>query len=281
MKKLVRLWMASATLLWTCSSVAYERVISLAPNITELIYAIGAEDSLVATVNSSNYPPAALDLPRVGDGVTVAAELLLSFKPDAVFAWQPTQALLALEKILKQSHIALHYVHPQSLAEIATSAQQLGHWLNKPTKADDLSQQWQQRLQTLRQKYQPDQPQTLFIALNAAPLYTLNDPLINDVLKTCGAKNWAENSSSVAPAVNMEQLLATQVDGVIYSSSSADSALNRLLHLLDGTHPSPVATYEVNPDHFYRAGPRLFDAAEQLCQQIDQHSKASFKGQKP
>lgn len=271
---LARLLLASSALLWSYSSVAYERVISLAPNITELIYAIGAENTLVATVNSSNYPPAALDLPRVGDGVTVAAESLLAFNPDAVFAWQPTRALVALEETLEQSGIALHYINPQSLAEIATSAQQLGDWLNQPVKAEQLKHQWQQQLQTLAKKYQTETSQTLFIALDTASLYTLNDPIINDALQLCGAQNWAKDSPVVAPAVNMEQLLATELDGIIYSSE--DKALKRLLHLLKGTHSQPIASYQVNPDHFYRASPRLFDAVAQLCQQIAQHRKTSF-----
>lgn len=271
---LARLFMASAVLLSSSSSLAYERVISLAPNITELIYAIEAQDSLVATVNSSNYPLAALDLPRVGDGVTVAAETLLAFNPDAIFAWQPTRSLLALEKTLKQSGIALHYINPQSLSEIATSVEQLGDWLDQPVKAKQLSHQWQLDLQALAQQYQTNTPQTIFIALNLAPLYTLNDPMVNDVLQLCGAQNWAKNSPLVAPAVNIEHLLNTAVDGVIYSSG--DKALEQLLHLLEGTHHQPMMAYQVEADHFYRASPRLFGAAAQLCQQIAQHKNTSF-----
>lgn len=257
---------ALAALLFSFSSAAYERAISLAPNITELIYAIGAEDSLVATVNSSNYPPAAQDLPRVGDGVSVSAETLLAFKPDVVFAWQPTRALVALESTLAQSNIALHYIHPQSLSDVADAALQLGGWLNQPENAAQRSQQWLQQLQHLEQSYQSSTPKTVFIALSTAPLYTLNDAITNDVLRVCGAQNWAQHSSTVAPAVNKEQLFTAPIDGIIYTAM--DKPLTRIVNMLNATQAQPVATYIVDADQFYRAGPRLFEAAESLCAQI-------------
>lgn len=257
---------ALVALLFSFNSAAYERAISLAPNITELIYALGAEDKLLATVDSSNYPPAAQELPRVGDGVSVSAEALLAFKPDVVFAWQPTRALMALEDTLAQSGIALHYIHPQSLNDIAEAALQLGDWLNQNETAAQLSQQWQQQLQHLEQTYQSTTPKTVFIALNAAPLYTLNDAITNDVLRLCGAKNWAQHSNTVAPAVNIEQLFTAPIDGIIYTAM--DKPLTRIVKMLDAAQAQPVATYKVNADQFYRAGPRLFEATELLCSQI-------------
>ena len=98
-------------LLWSHSSWAYERAISLAPHITELIYAIGAEDRLVATIDSSNYPPAALELPRVGDGVSLAVEQLLLYEPDVIFAWQANPSLEAIQPILQQNNIDLFYLN--------------------------------------------------------------------------------------------------------------------------------------------------------------------------
>lgn len=266
MNPLCKCFFAIAALLISFSSAAYERAISLAPNITELIYAIGAENTLVATVNSSNYPPAALDLPRVGDGVSVSAESLLVYKPDVVFAWQPTRALLALEKTLAQSNIDLHYVNPQSLDDITNAALQLGDWLQQPKKAEILSQQWQQQLRSLKKKYQNATPKTVFIALNTAPLYTLNDAITNDVLAICGAQNWAQHSTTVAPSVNIEQLITTPIDAVLYTSM--DKRLERILSLISSTGTQPVANYQIDPDEFYRAGPRLFDATEKLCNQM-------------
>lgn len=263
-----RLFLASLALLWSHSSAAYERVISLSPHITELIYAIGAEDRLIATVKSSNYPAAALDLIRIGDGVTVSAEQLLALEPDAVFAWQATHTLVALEPTLKQSGIALHYIHPQSLADIATAAQQLGQWLHQTENSQRLSQQWQQQIAHWQQQSQSIAPKTVFIALSSQPLHSLNDPVINDALRLCGATNWAANSGHVAPAISLEHLLARPADALLYSQD--DVYFPSLVQWLDRIYTKTPPSYPVNPDQFYRAGPRLFAATEQLCQALSQ-----------
>src|SRR5690554_2683501 len=73
-----------------------DRVITLAPHVTELIYAAGGGDKMVATVNSSNYPLEALALPRVGDGLSINAEQLLNLQPDLIVGWQNTMAIQKL-----------------------------------------------------------------------------------------------------------------------------------------------------------------------------------------
>ena len=253
-------------LLWSGSSAAYERVISLAPHITELIYAIGAESTLVATVESSDHPPAALELDRVGDGISLSAEQLLTFNPDLILAWQPTPTLQALEKQLAHHAIPIKYITPQSLPHIAESAWQLGVWLNHEPQALRFKQHWQQRLQELENRYAKPPYPALFVALNGKPLYSLNDPIINDVLRTCGATNWLPPSSPMAPAINVEQLLRSPADGLIYSEW--DASLERLYTLLNQAYKHRTPRFQVNPDHFYRPGPRLLAATALLCAEL-------------
>lgn len=256
-------WLA---LLWSGSSAAYERVVSLAPHITELIYAIGAENTLVATIESSDYPPAALEITRVGDGISLSAEQLLVLKPDLVLAWQPSPTLQALEKQLAHYAIPIKYITPQSLTQIAESALQLGIWLNHEPQAQRFEQQWRQRLQELENRYAKPPYPALFIALNSKPLYSLNDPIINDVLRTCGATNWLPRSSPMAPAINVEQLLHFPMDGLIYSDW--DGSLEQLYTLLNQAYRHRTPRFQVNPDHFYRPGPRLLEATTLLCEEL-------------
>ena len=261
--------LACAALFISHSSAAYERAISLAPHITELVYAIGAEEKLIATVDRSNYPTAALDLPRVGDGIHFSAEQILAMQPDVVLAWQPSPALYALKDQLAHYAIPVHYVNPQSLEEIGHLAAQLGDWLNHDATA--FQQQWQQQLQQLRSQHAADPPLSLFIALHSKPLYSLNDPIINDVLQTCGAQNWLARSSPKAPIINVELLLAKPVDGLIYSDW--DTELAQTQQLLSQVYQRSVPSFAVNPDHFYRPGPRLLMAAQQFCQELALHKK--------
>lgn len=261
-----QLILALAVLMWSSHSTAYERVISLAPHITELIYTIGAEKKLIATVESSDYPTAALALPRVGDGVSLSAEQLLRLKPDAVFAWQPTRALQAVEPLLAQSQIDLHYINPKSVDEILTQTLQLGDWLGQNSKAQTLVQAWQQQLKQLQQRYHTDSPQTFFIVLNSKPLYTLNDPVVNDALGYCGVQNWARNLWGTAPIIQIEQLLTQPFQGLLHHKK--DPALDELLLFIQSAHSRPLAIYEIEADHFHRPGPRLLGALSSLCERI-------------
>src|SRR5690606_1994589 len=92
-----------------------QRVLALAPHITELLFAAGAGDKVVATVNSANAPPEARALPRIGDGVLLNAEALLAFRPDLLIAWHPVSALRTLEPLLQRAGAGIQYSAPQSL----------------------------------------------------------------------------------------------------------------------------------------------------------------------
>lgn len=266
MHKLTTWLVALAALLFTSSSAAYERAISLAPHITELIYAIGAEDKLIATVDRSDFPPAALDLPRVGDGISFSAEQMLAFQPDVIFAWQPSPALHALESQLAHHAIPIHYINPQSLAEIGQVAQQLGEWLDSAEEGSTFHTEWERQVQQLKNQYQDTRNVTLFISLHSQPLYSLNDPIVNDVLQLCGARNWLPPQSPKAPIIHLERLFVTPADGLIYDIW--DEGLEQTSELLKQVYGRNLALIAVNPDHFYRAGPRLLEAAKQFCQEL-------------
>ena len=260
-------------LLWSHSSWAYERAISLAPHITELIYAIGAEDRLVATVESSDYPPAALELARVGDGVTLAIEQLLLYEPDVIFAWQPNPTLEAIKPILQQKNIDLFYLNPQSLADISATALLLGDWLGQPKLAKLRHDEWQALTRRLKQQHKVNQHR-LFIVLNSKPLYSLNDPLVNEVIELCGASNWADSTPTIAPIVSIESLLARPATALV--TRHTDEATTSLQQLLERIYGHDVPVFHVEADHFYRAGPRLFEAAFSLCAQLANQPSTAF-----
>lgn len=253
-------------------SPSYNRVVSLAPHITELIYAAGGGEHLIATVEASDFPPDAKRLPRVGTGITLDNEHLLRLNPDLIVAWQASQAGIMLSPSLKSLDIAQTYSAPQRLMDIPDEIERFGRLLGTETSAVTTATQLRRRIQELAARYQHAAPIRVFIEVDTTPLYTIGqDPIINDMLAVCGVENLYGHSRVGAPQVNIEELLNRNPDFVLLSQT-APSLLQERLHYWQKLR-LPAALrghlYPINPDILYRPGPRLIDAAHYICQLAD------------
>ena len=248
------------------------RAITLAPHITELIFAAGAGDRIIATVSSSDYPDAALSIPRVGDGMNINVEKIVALKPDLVAAWLPSGAAQTLAPALSRLHVPLIYSQPESLDDIPSEIRKFGRLFGTQAVAEPIAASLEQRIQTLAARY-ADRPQvSVFIEVGTAPLYTIGrDPLLNNVLRICGGMNIYGLSSIAAPQVSVESLLVKQPDAVI-TTVKTDRLEQRRQEWLDLHLTAAVKqhVYALDPDTLFRPGPRLVDAAEQLCANLEQ-----------
>jgi len=248
------------------------RAISLAPHVTELIYAAGAGHYLLATVVSSDHPEAARALPRVGDGVTVHPERLLAWRPDLIAAWQPTHVLTALGPALAQLGIPLIYSRPRSLDDIAVEILRYGRIFGTEATAQSNASAWRNRLSALRERHRNLPPLTVFIELGGEPLYTLGpDPLLRDVLATCSAVNLYDDSPTPALTVAMEDVLIRRPDVLLLPARKPTQARERVAVWRRHALPAALAEHfhAYDPDLLHRPGPRLLDAAEALCADLE------------
>ncbi|NYT84196.1 cobalamin-binding protein [Pollutimonas harenae] len=249
------------------------RIVTLAPHITELVFAAGAGDKIVATVLSSDYPPAARDIPRVGNGLEVSVERILAFQPSAVITWQPQGVAQALSPALSRLNIPLLLSRPGRLRDIPEEIIRYGQLFNTQDQANAAAQALTQRLDTLARQYAQRTPVTVFIEVGTSPLYTIGaDPLLNDALRLCGGINIYANSSVAAPQVSVESILVQRPDVVITPArnrAAQDEARQRWTAL---QLPAAVNghVYMIDPDTLFRPGPRLVDATEALCRALDQ-----------
>lgn len=248
------------------------RVITLAPHVTEMVFAAGAGDKVVATVSSSNYPPEAVKIPRVGDGLSINAEQLLTLEPDLIVGWQNTLAIQKLMPMLTKLGISVMYSEPRTLDDIPASIEQLGKAMGTPGTADAQASDLREQLATLRSTYAGRAPVSVFIEIGTGPLYTLgDDTLTNDAIAACGGVNVFGDSALVAPAVTIESVLARNPDVVIIANRSEDRVAQRAdywqrLHLSAARQHH---VYGIDPDMLVRPGPRLFQATKELCDYLD------------
>lgn len=247
-----------------------KRIITLAPHITELLFAAGAGDAVVGTVSRSDHPEQAKALPRVGDGIHLNPESTLILQPDLVIGWL-TSATQALQPTLDKLGIPIIYIRPQAVDDIPAAIAYLGQLAGTSAQADAQATRLTRRITALRQQHQRQAALSVMLELGDAPLYAIgNDPLMNDALATCAGSNHFANALQAAPQISLEGLLMRQPD-VIITGLTDPGALQRRRDTLAAYGIKAAQQgriYSINPDLLHRPGPRLIDAIEQLCDHL-------------
>lgn len=196
------------------------RAVALAPHITELVFAAGAGDRLVGTVQGSDFPPAARQIANIGDGTRLGAEALLSLRPQLVIGWQPA-ALRSLLPLLQSREIGVVYSDPRRLQDIAPEIERLGALLGTADHARARAAPLREQVDALQARYASALPVRVFVQVGLSPMYSVNaQSIITDALHTCGAVNVMAASNMSAPLTSVEGVLSTQPDVILAGVSS-------------------------------------------------------------
>ena len=248
-----------------------QRIISLAPNVTELLFAAGAGERVVGAVEYSNYPEAAQRIARIGDSAQLDLERIIALKPDLIVVWRNGNAQRQLEKLL-QLGIPVFYSEARRLSDIASGIEQLGRLADTQTVALRTAGAFMERAAELRQRYAGRAPVTVFYQIWDKPLMTVNaDHLISDVIRLCGGKNVFADLKPIAPVIATEDVLAADPEAIGGTTAEVGQAGD-----LDGWKSWPrlkaVAggnLFVIHSDLISRDTPRILAGAEQMCEQLE------------
>ncbi|MES2830527.1 MAG: cobalamin-binding protein [Pseudomonadota bacterium] len=249
-----------------------KRVVSLAPHVTEMLYAAGGEGRIVGAVNYSDYPAAALALPRVGDHHRLDLERILALKPDLLVVWLHGGAARQMEPLRKLG-IPLYYNDPRRLEDISKTVEQLGRLMGTETQAQATASGVRQQLAELGSRYRNRSPVRVFYQVWDQPLYTLNgETILSDVIRLCGGENVFASLVIKAPVVGIEAVIAENPEAIFSGDSRnrSNSALERWK-----SFPSLAAVRQgnlflVNADLLNRATPRIVAGATDMCEKMEQ-----------
>lgn len=247
------------------------RAVTLAPHATELVYAAGAGDHVIATIRGSDYPPAARQLPVIGDGTQPDPERVAAVRPDLLIAWQPGAAA-PLARVMDKLGVPVFYSDPLTLAAIPDAVERMGALFGTEAQARPAAQALRARLEALAARYAGRRPVRVFVQAGLDPIYTLNDSsIVSDALRVCGGVNVFGQAPVVAPQVSLESVLAARPEAVLAGiSRSEDAARNLAAWQALGLPAARLGhVYGVDADALYRPGPRLIDAAEAICADLD------------
>lgn len=246
-------------------------LITLAPHLTELVFAAGAGGQVIATVEYSEYPAAAASIPRIGDAFRLDLERILTFKPDLVIAWQsgnPQPAIARLQS-LGMPVWTIEIRHPE---QIATTLEWLGQATGNVETAQLAAQQARRTLEALSSQYAGLAPVSYFYQIAANPLYTINGQhLISGSLELCGGVNIFQHESGLAPQVSNEAVIAADPQVVLAPATPTQD--DPLAYWRDWPRMRAVATgalFLLPADEISRATPRMLDAVATACGLLDQ-----------
>lgn len=248
-----------------------QRVISLSPHATELLFAAGGERAVVGVVAYSNWPPAARALPQVGDNRTLDIERIAALKPDLVVSWNHGNSAAQMAQLAALG-VPVFQSEPQQLDAVPTSIERLGILLGTEPVARPVAARLRQRIGALRTRYAARSPVRVFYQVWDQPLMTLNGRhIVSDVIRLCGGVNVFADLTPLVPTVEREAVLAADPQAIITSSvgRAAVPGLQawRRWPRLQAVRVHGLLTVEA--DWIDRPGPRLVDGATQLCEQLD------------
>ncbi|WP_439106409.1 helical backbone metal receptor [Congregibacter sp.] len=244
------------------------RIVALAPHIVENLSAIGAQDTIVGTVQYSDYPASAKRIPRLGGVGSVSLEHIVALQPDLIILWgsgTPTGLRSSIERL----KLPYFVDEIRSLNELGNSFEALGaltgHSAEGTLAARQLTQSLTQREAIQAAQTTDDRP-GVFLQLWDQPLQSIGgEHLLNEVIERCGGQSITRSISGLAPQVSMEAVLADDPALIIVESPAQAKHWHNYPRLQATRNDNIVI---INPDLLHRPTLRLLDGMRQICERI-------------
>jgi iron complex transport system substrate-binding protein len=243
------------------------RIVSLAPHVTEILFAAGAGARIVGVVAYSDYPDEARSLPQVGGYGNVDIEAVAALKPDLVIAWESGNRSAHLDK-LEALGIPVYLNEARSFEDVARSLEAFGRLAGTEEAAYRAAAEFRTRRDALAARHRDRAPVRMFYQIWNQPLMTVNGAhLISDVMRLCGGENVFAHLAQLAPTIGIEAVLAANPE-VIVASGMGEARPEWLDQW--ARWPGLAANrsgnlYFIPPDLIQRHGPRILGGAERLC----------------
>lgn len=213
-------WLAVLLLVVSGSAAAIERVVSLAPSLSEIVVELNSADLLVGVLDAGERPAELKHLPSIGRYGQLDMERLLSLRPDLLLLW-PGSVGPAQREQLKRLNIPTYVAEPHNFEQLIAQIEAIAAQLGRPERGISLTTDLRRRLAELRQRYRRDTPLRVFYQVWDRPLYTVGGgQIISDALEVCGAKNVFADLKLPAPQVSVEGVLQRNPEVILASDQA-------------------------------------------------------------
>ena len=248
-----------------------QRIIALAPHLVESLYAIGAGDRIIATLEHADYPKQAQSIPIVGNYHGVQIEKILALNPDLILVWKNGNKATDIAQ-LERLNLPLYYSDSSQIEAIFDELITLGKLTGLTKKAQTLAQEYKLKLNQLRGQYQHKAPISVFYQLWSEPLMTINNTTwLNQIIDLCGGTNAFAFNTTAYPQISIENVLRAQPQVIVMPEKTTEQRQpiadwNKWVDI-------PAVKYQqyirVNADLIHRFSPRMLEGVQQLCEGLD------------
>ena len=250
--------------LWSAQVSSAERLISLAPHLTEMVYDLGVGAQLVGVSRYSDFPAAASRLPRVGDAFQLNVERIINLAPDRILAWQggaprTLSKLEALGFLVQRQEI-------KGLSSIGEGYRRLGDALGQGPQGALIEAEFMASLNQLRARYATRSTPRVFLQIAENQLFTVSDRhYMGEAVTVCGGDNLFSEAVSEVPVVTLESVLSGQPDVIVFVTNQKGP----LPWQVKWQTFLPDATIQrVEADLLSRPSRRILSGITALCQAI-------------
>lgn len=244
------------------------RVVTLAPNLAELMFAADAGDQLVGVSAYTDFPPAAAKLPVIGDAFAIDQEQLLLLKPDVLLAWDEGTPRHMLDQ-LRDAGFRVEVIGTSGLEDVAEALERIGDLTGNPQQAKQAAQHYRQQIAALREHYEDTDTVSVFYQISSRPLFTVNGShYISELLELCGGQNIFSDLNELAPMVDVEAVLSRNPEVMLAAKDATEDAFD------DWNNWPGMAANRYGNRFFMpaaeigRATPRLVAAGEAVCEAL-------------
>jgi iron complex transport system substrate-binding protein len=247
-----------------------DRVISLAPNLTEIVFAVGGGDRLVGNTTYCDYPPEAKAVAKVGDSLQPSLERIIALRPQVVLISTASQ-LEVFTQQLQNRNIAAFVTDPHDLEAVFRSIEQVGQILGQTEQASAVVKKLRERTSVVQQAVENTKPVRVFYQTSGEPLYTIGkDAFVTDLIRRAGGVSVTADVPGAWPKYSSESALAARPEAIILPTGGSMGAANSTVAEALRNSPAVLAgrVYKINDDYLARPGPRLVDGLEALARAL-------------
>lgn len=255
-----------------CLDGPAQRLVSLSPGATELLFSAGAADQVKAVSAWSDYPPEAAELPQVGDSNRLDLEAIVTLEPDLVVAWVDGNSATQLEKI-EALGIPVFWLKPRTFTDIARAVERLALLTGHEATGAARASAFLSAMAALRNRYGDAAPVRVFYQVWHQPLMTINDDeLIGRAIRLCGGDNVFGHLPRLVPRLSIEAVLEANPDVIITGGENTEDRewLDQWQRFAELKAVAADNLFLVSPSLIQRPTLRMLEGTEELCQVLEQ-----------